>query len=226
MPAGADFRLPAFPAHGETAADDFVNVGDGEGDMIDAGLAGAVEHEGVVMIAHALATHEHAVARIFVTDREAELFGVEGAHRGKIVGEQNDVADIDRVRLGMDGRARVDAVMRARGVDLRRLDNDRRALGDAEGQAHPVRIGDARQAVGAGVKAGNGLEVLNRLVELRLVGGAPDHLTHRVASFDRLRQIAGVLGTHDHLRAVKRPINQFVRSRGDLRHAPVVQKAL
>ena len=53
MPAGADFGFPAFLAHGDAAADDFVDVGHGEGDMVDAGFAGAVENEKIVVLANA-----------------------------------------------------------------------------------------------------------------------------------------------------------------------------
>ena len=53
MPARADLRLPALLGHGDAAADDLMNVGHGERDVIDAGLAGTIEHEQVVVIADA-----------------------------------------------------------------------------------------------------------------------------------------------------------------------------
>ena len=40
-----------------------------------------------MMTAGALASHEDAVAGIFVADMEAELVGVEAAHGGKVIRE-------------------------------------------------------------------------------------------------------------------------------------------
>ena len=97
MTARTDLGLPALLAHGDAAADNFVDVRHGESDVIDAGFAGTIEHEEIVVIADPLAAREYAVPGILVADRETELFGVESPHRRKIRGEHDDVSDIDRM---------------------------------------------------------------------------------------------------------------------------------
>src|ERR1700733_12314195 len=48
VPTRSNLGLPALFAHGDAAADDFVDVSHGEGHVIDAGFAGTIEHEQVM----------------------------------------------------------------------------------------------------------------------------------------------------------------------------------
>src|SRR5579883_2010338 len=135
MSAWADLGLPALLAHGDAAPDHFMNVCHREGYMVDAGLAGSVEHEEIVMIADLLAAHEDAMAGIFVAHGETELFRIEGPHRLKIADKNDDVADVDREGPLVHRRALVDPLMGAGRVRCRRFHDDRRAAGDAKREA-------------------------------------------------------------------------------------------
>ena len=65
--------------------------------MVHAGLSRAVEDEQIVVLTPNLTAQKHAVAGVFVADREAHQLRVEGAHRRKIIGEQHDVANLGRL---------------------------------------------------------------------------------------------------------------------------------
>src|SRR3954471_4989965 len=105
MTTGTDLGLPALFAHGDAAADHFVDIGQGEGDMVDARLAGPVEHEQVVVLALDLAAQEIAMPGIFVTQRETEAVDVKPPQRFDVLGKDHDMTDADGMRTFMDRRA-------------------------------------------------------------------------------------------------------------------------
>ena len=126
----------------------------------------------------------------------------------------------------VDRRALIDPLMRTRRIRRRRLDGDRRALETRNAMLMPLGSVTRGQTVGADAEARDIAHRINGLFQLLLVGGAPDDFAHRVAGFDRRRQIARILGPDDHLGAVAGAIDKFVGCGRHLRHAPIVKEAL
>src|SRR5690242_11957984 len=81
MAPGTDVGFPAAAAHREAAAEHFVNVTDGKGDVIQAGPAGARENECIVMTARRSCAQKRGVPRIAVADHEPEPAHEEVQHR-------------------------------------------------------------------------------------------------------------------------------------------------
>src|SRR5262249_37182888 len=202
MSAGADLGLPPLLTHGNSAPDDLVDIGQREGDVIDPGTTRPIQNESIVVVADSLTTGEHTMTRIFIADDEIELLRIERAHGREIGSEHHHMPYVDRMRLVMNRRALVDALVRAWRIRWSWLDRNWGALADAESEAQPVRIGHARQSVGAGSEAGKPAQLLKRPIELLHARGAPDDFAHRVAALDRQRQVDSVMRSDDHFRAV------------------------
>lgn len=76
-----------------------MDVGDRKGDVVHARFARAIQHEKVMVIADLLAAREHSMAWVFIADVEAERLSIKRAHCLEIRSEQDNVANIDGIRV-------------------------------------------------------------------------------------------------------------------------------
>ena len=188
MAARPERGAPAAARHVEAAAEQLVNAGELEREMMEAAFLADVEQEQVVMVVRGAAAQEVRASRVAVARDEAEALGVERHDLVDVSSIMNTVCVISSGVADLKNcAARVDAIGPARRVELELRRHDRLALRDAERDAEAQRIGRVHGAVGVDAHGAVALELGGDGAEIRGRLHAENRFALRRAGLDRLR---------------------------------------
>ncbi|MNN18108.1 hypothetical protein D3C81_1313130 [compost metagenome] len=211
------------------AAEDFMDVAHGEGDMVQAALRfRQLQQEQVVVATVRRAAQERAAVRVAVRRHEAELLHIELLGGLDVFHEEHHVADFDRRGVIVDRAALVHARLVVPRVHQRAVDLHVMLARDLEAHGQAVRVGAADAQRGAFALLHEARRIgdrVSQMVERCLRFDTPHHFAQRRAGLDRWRQRRIVDAAHQHAAAVQRFEIQALRVIALDGQAPVREKA-